>query len=80
MNKQKRFYIGTMPEYQLARASIKDGFGCRISCTKSMRYCVYCVPQDTIWNRKTQNSLSLWITQMRRAWPDCSFRVERWPA
>lgn len=40
MNKQKRFYIGTMFEYQLAKQYIQEGKGCTIqACTRSFASC-----------------------------------------
>ena len=79
-NKEKRFYIGTMPEYQLARANIKDGFGCCISCRKAknvLPVLYWSVPMEALWNRRVQNSLSFWMTQCQKVWPTCTFTVSR---
>ena len=78
MNKQKRFYIGTMFEYQLAKQYIQEQKGCTIqACTRSFEpVAQWSVTCFTSWSRQTQVALSKWIRLMMEAVPEVRFLVD----
>lgn len=79
MNTQhKRFYIGTNPDYQLARQYIQTGKGCSISCHRGRRVVprpTWSVAQEQHWDKSTQLSLSRWFRTQLELYPGCWFVV-----
>ena len=78
MSKQKRFYIGTMFEYQLAKQYIHEGKGCTIqACTRDFEpVAQWSVTCFTPWSRQTQIALSKWIRLMMESVPEVRFLVD----
>lgn len=57
--KQKRFYIGTNSDYQLARQYIQTGKGCSVSCNRGRGVVpqpTWSVAQEQHWDKSTQLS------------------------
>lgn len=59
----KRFYIGTMSEYQLAKHYIQEGRGCTVLIVndRTNDASIWSLPKGTPWCRKVQVGLSNWM-------------------
>lgn len=82
MSANKRFYIGTNSDYQLARQYIQTGKGCSISCNRGRGVVpqpTWSVAQEQNWDKSTQLSLSRWFRTQLELYPGCRFVVAMMP-
>ena len=75
---EKRFYIGTMFEYQLAKQYIQEGRGCTIqACTRSFEPVAHwSVTCSTSWSKQVQVALSKWFRLLMESVPEVRFLVD----
>lgn len=77
----KRFYIGTMFEYQLAKQYIQEGKGCAIhACMRDVEdfeiVAIWEAPPKASWSKQTQIALSKWFRLVMDAVPEVYFLVD----